>query len=399
MFTDKELQKYAQVLVWALKQARTGKFKKYDSILVRYDAAATTLADRVFEILIKEKFNPVLQMLNSEASAKSFYTYADNTQLKNMPKWVVAQQASLNGLIAIHAPQSLTHLAAVDPKKIALAALAKKGIREILDKREAAGDFGWTLCSFPTEALAKSAGLTVAQYAEQVKKAVYITERDPIAKWQEIFKSMNDIAAWLGSLKIDTINTQSKNMDLTVKLGEQRKFLCARGCNMPSFEIFTSPDWRGTKGTYFANLKSLRSGQIIENIKVEFAKGRVVKAKAAKGEQYLKKMIAMDAGAAQVGEYSLTDARMSKIDRFMADTLFDENFGGKYGNSHIALGSSYADTFAGDVSKLTKVKKKALGYNDSSLHWDIINTEDKIVKATLKNGKVVTIYESGRFKY
>lgn len=105
----------------------------------------------------------------------------------------------------------------------------------------------------------------------------------------------------------------------------------------------------------------------------------------------------MDKGAAQIGEFSLTDIRFSKIDKFMADTLFDENYGGKFGNCHLAVGSSYSDTFAGDPKKLTKKIKQELGFNDSALHWDLVNTEDKVVAAVLNNGKKITIYEKGKF--
>ena len=94
----------------------------------------------------------------------------------------------------------------------------------------------------------------------------------------------------------------------------------------------------------------------------------------------------MDPGACRLGEFSLTDKRFSKIDRFMANTLFDENFGGAHGNCHVALGSSYADTYAGDPSQLTKALKDKLGFNDSALHWDLVNTEKKRVEAYLKGG-------------
>jgi aminopeptidase len=98
-----------------------------------------------------------------------------------------------------------------------------------------------------------------------------------------------------------------------------------------------------------------------------------------------------------VGEFSLTDKRFSKIDCFMANTLFDENFGGKHGNCHLALGSSYSDTFAGDASTLTRERKKKLGFNDSALHWDLVNTEDKRVTAYLAGGGKAVLYEKGTF--
>ena len=81
----------------------------------------------------------------------------------------------------------------------------------------------------------------------------------------------------------------------------------------------------------------------------------------------------------------------------MANTLSDENHGGKAGNCHIALGSSYSDTYSGDKSRLTKKMKERLGLNDSALHWDLVNTEKKQVTAHLKGGKTRVIYENGVF--
>ncbi len=83
----------------------------------------------------------------------------------------------------------------------------------------------------------------------------------------------------------------------------------------------------------------------------------------------------------------------------MADTLFDENYGGDQGNCHVALGASYTDTFSGNPARLTKALKQSLGFNDSALHWDLVNTEKKTVTAHLKTGKKLVIYEKGMFKY
>jgi aminopeptidase len=81
----------------------------------------------------------------------------------------------------------------------------------------------------------------------------------------------------------------------------------------------------------------------------------------------------------------------------MANTLYDENFGGRYGNCHLAVGMSYSDTFDGDPSKLTKNMKNRLGFNDSALHWDLVNTEKKVVTAHLTSGDKIVVYEKGMF--
>ena len=83
----------------------------------------------------------------------------------------------------------------------------------------------------------------------------------------------------------------------------------------------------------------------------------------------------------------------------MADTLFDENFGGEHGNCHIAVGASYTDTYAGDPAVMTKALKRKLGFNDSALHWDLVNTEPKTVTSHLTTGERVIIYENGQFRY
>lgn len=400
IFTKTQLAKYADVMIWAMENARRGgKFKKYDTVLVRYDKAALPLAHAIYEKLLEKKYLPTAKSTLPEEIQRSFYTLADDKQLKHITAGEAAFQESLNGLIALHAPEDLTALKTVNPARIGTAAVARKSLREILDITEQAGKFSWTLANYPTEELAKKAGLTLKQYATQITKACFLNEKDPVKKWKEVMAQIAEIGQWLNGLNIHTLQVQSAHMDFEVLVGEKRRFISGGGNNIPSFEIFTSPDWRGTKGVYFADLSSYRTGNYVKGVRLEFKNGRVVKSSAKAGQEYLRKMLAMDRGAAQIGEFSLTDRRFSKIDKFMADILFDENFGGKYGNCHVAVGSSYADTYAADISKLDNKLKEKLGYNKSSLHWDLINTENKTVHATLKNGKKILIYEKGQFKF
>lgn len=399
-FTKLQNEKYADVMIWAMETARRGgKFKPYDTVLLRYEQLALPLAEVLYKKLLEKKYNVAARMDNPEPFAKTLYSQGDDRQLKTVSAGEKEFQTSLNGMIALRAPADLTNLKDVDPSRLSVAAVARKPYREILNAREQKGLFSWTLCNYPTQELADMAGLSVKEYARQIALSCFLNEKDPVKKWKEVMAQIAEIGRWLSSLPVKTFRVQSKHMDFEVLLGEKRKFISGGGNNIPSFEIFTSPDWRGTRGTYFADLSSYRSGNYVKGIKLEFKDGRAVKASAEKGENFVRKMLAMDRGAAQIGEFSLTDRRFSKITKFMADILYDENFGGKYGNCHVAVGASYADTYTGDVRKLDKKLKEKLGFNDSSLHWDLINTEDKTVQATLKNGKVITVYESGQFNY
>ena len=394
-----QLEKYADTLIWGLTTARSAAFKRYDNILLRCDLEARELGELVHRKLVQRRFNVAVSFLPSPAIEKDFYQFSDDKQRGFLSSWDKEMYNNLNGYVFIHAPASLTHLKDIDTKRQSQVAIARKPLFAIRNKREENGQFAWTLCTYPTPELAKQAKLSVKEYAAQIAKACYLDAPDPVKKWTQVYKQVTAIKKWLGALNMDVIRTESASMDLEVKLGEKRRFLGISGHNIPSFEIFTSPDWRGTRGTYYANLPAFRGGNYVEKIKLEFKAGRAVKIAAAKGQDYVRKIMGTDKGASQLGEYSLTDKRFSRIDKFMADTLFDENHGGKHGNCHVAIGNSYTDTYTGDVSKLNEGLKKKLGYNDSAVHWDLINTEDKKVTATLKNGKKVTIYEGGQFKY
>lgn len=396
--TDAQVGRYADVLIWGLGLGR--RFRRHDTVLVRLDsAAAWPLAEAVHRRLLGMRLNVVLRVLSSPGAEKDFYTLTDAAQRKFIPAGERELFESLNGLVAIRAPESLTHLRDVDAKRLGETTLARKPLRDIMNRREDRGEFSWTLCSWPTEAPAKNARLSPRAFAAQIAKACFLDDRDPVARWRSIHAEAAEIKKWLASLRISAVRLRSPSMDLEIRIGERRAFRGVSGRNIPSFELFTSPDWRGTRGTYFADMPSFRSGNYVEGLRLEFRAGKAVKVSARSGEEFSRKTLSLDPGAAAIGEFSLTDVRFSRIDRFMADTLFDENFGGRHGNCHIAMGNSYADTFDGDPSRLTEPLRRRLGFNGSSIHWDIVNTEPKTVTARLRDGRDVTIYEAGKFRY
>ncbi len=399
MFTKDELKKYAETLWWGLSTARTKPYQPGDFVLLRFDTDALPLAEVMFDLLIEKGLNPIPRQNMTTSMDLSFYGKGTEEQLTTIPAGDTEFIGNLNGLISLIAPASLTHLQDVDPKKIGKAAVARKFMRDIMEKREQTGDFGWTLCVYPTPALAESAGLSMDEFKKQVMDACFLEEEDPTAKWNEIFDEAEKVKAWLNGLDIDHVRVQSENTDLTVVPGKDRRWLGVSGHNIPSFEIFLSPDWRGTEGVYYADQPSFRSGNYVEGVKLTFEKGVAVKTEAKVGDEFVAKQLTLDEGANRLGEFSLTDKRFSKISAFMANTLFDENFGGEQGNCHVAVGASYSDTYAGDQSTLDEAKKEELGFNDSALHWDLVNTEQKTVTATLKSGEEVIIYKDGEFQY
>ena len=218
---DELIEKYAEVLIWGLKVANKN-LKPYDVILVRCDIEGRKLGEAVYQKLIERRFNVVFRFLSTPQMEKSFFTYADDKQISFIAPGEKEFYSKLNGNIYIHAPSSLTHLRDTDTKKQADFAKARKFLRDIMNKRESKGLFGWTLCTYPTQELAKQARLSIQQYTNQIIKACFLDEKDPIKKWDEVFKNISEIKKWLDSLKIDEIYVRSNSIDLKIKLGEKR---------------------------------------------------------------------------------------------------------------------------------------------------------------------------------
>lgn len=398
MLSEKNLEHYADVLLWALATAKKSALKKNDIVLIQYDRPALRLAEILYDRLMDKGVHPVQRMAATFRMEKSFYHKAGPQQLTFLAPGDKELYRHIHGRIFLHAPESLTHLRDVNPAKIGKAMVARKPLKNILDGREELRKYSWTLCLLPTEELARQANMPLAQYARQVIRACYLDKEDPVSEWKAIHREVGHIKKALSSLAVKSFHLESDSMDLRITPGEQRKWAGVSGHNVPSFEVFVSPDWRGTEGVYYANLPSFRSGNYVKDVRISFARGKAVAVEAAQGEAFVKRQLAMDPGACRLGEFSLTDRRFSRIDRFMAETLFDENFGGKEGNCHVALGSSYSDTFSGNPSRLTPALRKNLGFNDSALHWDLVNTEPKTVTAHMTNGRKTVIYEGGEFK-
>jgi aminopeptidase len=369
MLSAIQLQRYAQILIWGLKTARMERFKKGDIVLIRYDAPALPLAEVVYTHLLEMGLNPVQRTSFSPRMEHDYYSLSNTKQLVFKTPGDEELFKVIHGSISLRAPASITHLCDVRPEKIGKAAVARKYLNDILDRREAEGKFGWTLCVYPTSELARHAGLTVEEYSEQIINACSLKKTDPVAWWKNIYNDAQSIKKWLNSMKVIRYIIESEHVDLKVTPGLKRKWVGISGHNIPSFELFLSPDWRGTEGTFYADQPTYRSGNYVKGIYLFFKAGSVERASAEQGEEFLKKQIAMDNGANKLGEFSLTDKRFSKISTFMANTLYDENYGGKSGNCHVALGASYSDTFDGNAAELTPDKKKDLGFNDSALHW------------------------------
>ncbi len=270
MFTAKQLQRYADVLWWGLTTARPSPFKKNDIVVIRYNSPAVKLAEILYAKLLGRGIHPVLRINPTPAMERCFYLISTGDQLVFLPPGEKELMSRLNGSIFLYAPESITHLSDIDPKKIGKTAVAQKALRDIANQREARGDFSWTLCIFPTAELAKHAGLSLDEYTRQIIKACFLNKTAPDSHWQNIYKNAQSIKKWLNAMDVNHYHIESDNIDLEIGLGEKRQWIGISGRNIPSFEIFVSPDWRTTRGTYYADQPSYRSGNRVEGVRLEF---------------------------------------------------------------------------------------------------------------------------------
>jgi aminopeptidase len=329
--------------------------------------------------------------------SRDFYEIASDEQLDHFnSQYMHGMVEQMDHQVTVLAEADPHALDSVEPAKIMRQGAAMRPLLDWRGEKENAGRFSWTLGLYGTAAMAAEAGMELEEYWEQIIHACFLDAEDPIARWREVGERVSRSREWLDSLQIERVHVQGEDVDLHVTLGEQRKWLGGRGRNIPSFELFTSPDWRGTEGWIYCNQPLYRYGNLVKGIRLRFEQGRVVESSAEQNEAVLSEMIATE-GAERIGEFSLTDRRLSRITRFMAHTLYDENVGGRFGNTHIALGRSYQDAYDGDPSEVPSERWAELGFNDSTVHTDIVSTTDRTVTATLRGGEQRVIYRDGEF--
>lgn len=398
--SQKILEKYAQVLVnFALNSGKG--IKKGDVVNIIAEEYSKPLFLELRKAVWKSGGHVISTYYPSNDEEynvdKDFFNNAKEEQLSFFPsKHLKGLIDEIDHSIFIISETDKHSLKGIEPKKLMQRGKTMKPYMEWRRQKENAGKFTWTLGLYGTPAMAKEAGMTLEEYWDQIIKACYLDKKDPIATWKSLYKKLESYRQKFNKLKVEKFHVKGPDVDLWIKYGEKRQWMGGSGRNIPSFELFTSPDWRGTEGWIKFNQPLYRYGNLIDGVRLEFKNGRVIKSSATKNEKVLKEMIATE-NADKIGEFSLTDKRFSRITKFMAETLFDENIGGANGNTHIALGSAYHDCYEGDPSKPSKKDWEKLGYNDSSVHTDIISTAPRTVTAYLRDGSTKVVYKNGQY--
>ncbi len=363
---DNRLKKLAKILI-----NHSLEIKKNDFFMISGGIKAAPLIKEVFEQSLDIGANPFIR-LGIDGLAEIFFKKASDEQLKFVSPISKLEVQKIDAQLGILCPENTRNMTNIDPKKQAISSIAQKPIEDIFIKRAAKKELRWCITQYPTQASAQDAEMSLSEYEDFIFKAANIGKKNPIDYWKNIYKKQEKIRKQLEGKK--RLHIYAKNTDLTIKVEDRKWINCYGQENFPDGEIFTGPLENSADGYINYSFPGVHGGRLIEDIELCFKKGKVIKSKASKGENFLKTMIKMDNGSQRIGEFAF--GTNYGIKKFTKNTLFDEKIGGTI---HIALGLGFPETGS---------------RNKSSLHWDMVCD-------LRRNGEVYAdnelIYKKGKF--
>jgi aminopeptidase len=296
------------------------------------------------------------------------------------------ERAAVIALTGDAEPNLLADLPGERVGKARMLELAEESNRQVNEQLN-----NWTVIGVPNEGWAQQ--MFGEPDLERLWKAVEFTVRldedDPVAAWRSHVARIGKRAKTLNDLEVDTIHFTGPGTDLRVGLLPESRWqgcesLTAAGlpyvANMPTEEVFTTPDMRRTEGFVRSTRPLALYGRIVRGLEVRFEGGRIVDVKADEGADVVRGQLETDDTAAFLGEIALVDgtSRIGQTGLTFFDTLFDENT-----TCHVAYGGAYAEAVEGGVID---------GVNVSNVHTDfMVGGPEVDVDAVTRDGTVVPL--------
>lgn len=338
------------------------------------------------------------------------FDFASDQSLDYAPNWLyegMAQAFSGGAARMAITGEDPMLLAGKDPSKVARVnksnSIAYKPALEPITNF----DTNWTICAYPTRKWARRVfgdveeQEAVTKLANAIFSASRINSEDPVSEWQNHNMHLHKRTNWLNQKRFAALRFSSPVTNLTVGLARDHEW--KGGCsptrsgllcnpNIPTEEVFTTPDSRNVNG-YVASTKPLsHHGSIIDGIKIEFRDGLITNASAKVGESALHKLLETDDGARRLGEVALVphNSPISQANILFYNTLFDENAA-----SHIALGQCYSDCFL-NGHELSAEQIEERGGNTSMVHVDwMIGSSEMNVDGIERDGTNCPVFRAG----
>jgi len=353
---DPRLRRLAEVLV----RYSTG-VKEDDLVEIRGITLAEPLVVELYAAVLEAGGNPVITM-RPGALEEVFLRVASDAQLRFVSPITKETVERIDVSIGIWADENTRALSNADARKQALASAARKEILNRFLERAAKKELRWAGTQYPCQASAQDAEMSLAEYEDFVYGAGYLDLDDPAEEWRRISTRQQRLVDYLNGKR--EVRFQAPNgTDLTVGVEGRTWINCDGHENFPDGEVFTGPIEDATRGVVRFSFPAVYRGREVNAVTLWFKHGKVVDAKAEKGEDFLIKMLDQDDGARILGEIAL--GCNYSVTKFTRNTLFDEKIGGTF---HAAVGAAYPETG---------------GNNQSGLHWDMV--------CDLREGGTVTV--------
>jgi aminopeptidase len=353
---------------------------------------ALPLARRITKQAYRAGASLVTTLYSDDEATLMRYRFAPDESFERAPKWLYDGMAAAfksgAARLAITGADPLL-LSNEDPEKVGRANVAlSKAYRpalELITRHE----INWTIVASATPAWAAAMfpddppDIAVGKLWNAIFDASRIDTDDPVASWKAHDAGLQKRAAYLNEKRYTALQYRGPGTDFRLGLADDHLWLgggttAGNGVycipNMPTEEVFSTPHKDRAEGTVTATKPLSYQGTMIEGIQVRFAGGRIVEARATKGQEVLQKLIDTDEGARRLGEVALVpqSSPIAHSGLLFFNTLFDENAA-----SHIALGQAYSSCLR-DGDKLTPEQLAAKGANDSLIHVDWMIGSDKL---------------------
>ena len=402
------LREYAKLIV-----RRGVNVQKGQEVMVHADLDQPEFVRMVVEEAYKAKARKVIVEWTYPELNKLHVRYQSVKTLGEVPQWQRERRQHM-----VDTVPCFIHLISEDPdgmKGMNMEKMAKARklsypiLKPYADQLE--GKRQWCVAAVPGVAWAKKVfpNCSKNQAVEKLWQAILEASRvdeDPVAAWEKHDANLKARCDYLNGLGIESLHyTADNGTDLTVGMIPEARF-CGGGetsllgvyfdPNIPTEECFISPMRGKAEGVVYSTKPLSYQGQLIENFCLRFENGKVVEAKAEKGEELLNTMINMDEGASYLGECALVPQKspIAESGMLFYNTLFDEN-----ASCHLALGMGYIDTIENYHEKSLD-QCRELGINDSMIHEDfMIGCDSMNIDAITRDGKVVPIFRGGNWAF
>ncbi|WGD52035.1 aminopeptidase [Bradyrhizobium sp. CB1650] len=402
-----KLDRLAEVAVKVGLGLRPGQ-----DLLLTAPAIALPLVRRIAVHAYKAGAGIVTPILSDEEMTLARYRHGHDNSFDRAAGWLYEGMAKAfsdnTARLAIVGDNPML-LSGEDPAKVARASKANSMAYQPALEKIVNFDTNWNIIAYPSPSWAKQVfpgdpeEVAVGKLADAIFAASRVDREDAIANWASHNAVLRERTNWLNGKRFRALHYTGPGTDLSIGLADGHEWeggaaLSKNGiscnANIPTEEVFTTPHCRRVHGHVVSSKPLSYQGTLIDNIAVRFEDGKIVDAKASRGEEVLNKVLDTDEGARRLGEVALVphSSPISQSGLLFFNTLFDENAA-----SHIALGQCYSKCFV-NGAQLSPQQIAAQGGNQSLIHIDwMIGSAETDIDGILADGSKVPVFRKGEW--